>query len=566
MKKNILLLALSFVFAAGLFGQSLEWARGMGSSGRDKGFSFDLDANGNIYMSGYFSDTVDFDPGPGVYDVVSKGDFDAFILKLDNAGKFIWVKQLGGTQRESARAVELDDAGNIYVGGYFTGSPDFDPGPDTMFVRSEGSEDIFLYKMDPDGNFMWVKSIGGAGRDALINMSLDQSGNIYGTGFFGGRIDFDPDTAVSLQGLNSTSVDIFTFKFDTDGDYKWAKAIIGPTRADQGFGVTVDSKGNVYTTGEFYSGVAGLDFDPGPDVNRVISAGDRDIFLQKLDAEGNFLWAKSIGGEDRDEGYLAAIDSEDNVYLTGSFSGTVNFNPDTNTHIFTAVDERDAFVQKLDSSGNFVWARQLGGGNFVIGHYVSLDKDDNVYVTGYFEDNLVVDSTGNNDILTAGSADIFLQKLDKDGNELWLHTMGGKDYDSGEAVRVDEAGNIYVAGIYADSCDFDFSTNERTQPGYGDLDIFMLKINTNPTGLNPLTSLPIQLYPNPNTGAFRITLPEGNQHAKLRIFDQLGRTVYQASVEQRSIDIDIRHLSAGTYHVSLTASDGKHYSGKVVLK
>ncbi|MBT6372369.1 MAG: hypothetical protein HOJ86_06840, partial [Acidimicrobiaceae bacterium] len=135
-----------------------------------------------------------------------------------------------------------------------------------------------------------------------------------------------------------------------------AVAVFGGTNADYGYSVAVDSSGNVYTTGYFNGTV---DFDPGAGTANLTSNGYKDVFVSKLDSSGNYVWAKNFGGTGNDMGYSVAVDSSGNVYTTGYFTGTVDFDPGAGTTNLVPNGSSDAFVSKLDSSGDLVWAKNL---------------------------------------------------------------------------------------------------------------------------------------------------------------------------------------------------------------
>ncbi|MCF6285500.1 MAG: hypothetical protein L3K26_09955, partial [Candidatus Hydrogenedentes bacterium] len=132
---------------------------------------------------------------------------------------------------------------------------------------------------------------------------------------------------------------------------------MGGTSGDEGLAVAVDGAGNVYTTGYFQGTV---DFDPGAGVSNLTSAGTKDIFVQKLDSAGNFVWAKGFGGTDNDRGFGIVVDASGNVFSTGEFSGTVDFDPGLGVTELSSAGGLDVFVQKLDAAGDFVWAKGMG--------------------------------------------------------------------------------------------------------------------------------------------------------------------------------------------------------------
>lgn len=270
------------------------WAKKMGGASYDRGQNLAVDQNGNVYSTGNFSATVDFDPGAGMYNLTSAGQADAFISKLDANGNLVWAKRIGGTSDNSGMGIVPDADGNLYFVGNFTGTVDFDPNTGTYNLTSAGSYDISVSKMDANGNLIWAKAVGGIEMDQVNALALDAAGEVYMTGSFSDIVDFDPGTGVS--NLTSASArDIFVTKFNSDGDFIWAKSMPGTSLlGDGGNAIAADENGNIYTIGGFDGTV---DFDPGVGVYNLSSAGSNDdIFISKLDTNGNFVWAKRLGG------------------------------------------------------------------------------------------------------------------------------------------------------------------------------------------------------------------------------------------------------------------------------
>ncbi|MGZ4037843.1 MAG: SBBP repeat-containing protein, partial [Bacteroidia bacterium] len=175
---------------------NLHWAKQIGSTSSDAGFSITTDKPGNVYTAGNFRGHVDLDPGNGTFMVHSFGSDDMFITKLDATGNFVWAKQLGGPDYDNGSAITIDTYGNIYIAGFFQGTSDLDPGPGIFNLSSNGSNDVFIAKLNPSGNFIWAKQVGGASSDMCLSVATDSLGNVYAGGYFIGAVDFDPGTPV----------------------------------------------------------------------------------------------------------------------------------------------------------------------------------------------------------------------------------------------------------------------------------------------------------------------------------------------------------------------------------
>ena len=390
------------------------WAKKMGGMDFDDGVSIAVDNNGNIYTTGYFRETVDFDPGPGTANLVSPAGFtDGFIQKLDSSGNFVWVKQIGGAGSDWGNSITVDSFGNVYTTGSFSETTDFDPGPGVANLVAVGASDIFIQKLNASGDFVFVKQIAGTGQKSATSIAVDPVGNIYTAGIFQDTTDFDPAPGTGNL-ISAGDFDIFVQKLDASGNFIWAKRMGGPG-SDWGKSIAVDPDGNVYTTGHFNETA---DFDPGAGIANLTSAGGfGDIFIQKLDASGGFIWAKQMGGTGNDYGNSLAIDQSGNIYTTGRFNGIADFDPGSGVVNLVSPGGNAAFIQQLDSSGNFIWAIQTGGDIEVIGNSISVDPDRNVYTTGHFVGTADFDPGPDSAVLnSAGGHDMYILKLSRSWN------------------------------------------------------------------------------------------------------------------------------------------------------
>jgi hypothetical protein len=323
------------------------WAKRMGGNSIEQLSSLVIDLSGYLYVGGYFSDTADFDPSDLSFNLTAAGtdhSYDAFIAKLDVSGNFIWAKQMGGNSQDLLHALAIDTIGNIYSTGSFIGRSDFDPGRDTFILHSELNRDIFVSKLDSSGNLIWVQQLGGTSRDIGYSIEVDFAGNVYTAGSFEGTADFNPGPNIS----NITSyglADIFICKLDNDGNFLWVKQLGGDS-ADAVVAMTFDSLGNIYTTGWFSKS---SDFDPGLQSYILTSAGQRDIFISKLDSSGNFAWAERMGGPYDDMGIDVSVDPNGSIYSIGYFAGMSDFSLDnTFTFQLTSSGSHDIFIKKFN--------------------------------------------------------------------------------------------------------------------------------------------------------------------------------------------------------------------------
>jgi len=447
------------------------WARTWGGSDNDNGYGIAADSAGNIYATGAYSGTVDFDPGSGTDEHTSNGNNDIFLSKFGSSGDFQWARTWGASGPDQAYGVAADGSGNIYVAGGFTGTVDFDPDSGTDVHTSNGFDEIFLSKFDSNGIFQWARTWGGDSSDVGLGVAADGSGNIYVTGHFQSTVDFDPGGGTDIHTSNGF-IEIFLSKFDSSGDFQWARTWGGDS-SDDGLGVAANGSGNIYITGDYYGTV---DFDPGVTTDEHASNGQFDIFLSKFDSSGDFQWARTWGGIDSELGYGVAADDSGNVYVAGQFVSTVDFDPGGGTDEHTANGSFDIFLSKFDPSGVFQWARTWGGVKWDFGYAVATDGSGNVYMTGDFQGTDVNFNPGGSAPYSSnGIWDAFLSKFDSGGDFQWARTWGGVDSDDGYRVATDGSGNIYVTGGFNGTVDFDPGDGTDEHISYGNYDVFLSK-------------------------------------------------------------------------------------------
>jgi phage-related tail fiber protein len=436
----------------------------------NQGKSIKVDASGNSYVTGYFSGTVDFDPGAGTQNLASAGSADIFLAKYDASGNYVWAKSMGGISDDRGTALAIDASGNLYITGYFTGTVDFDPEAGTQNLTSAGGNDIFLAKYDASGNFIWTKSMGGTGGDIGYALAIDASGNSYISGYFTGTVDFDPGAGTQNLTSSATSPDIFLAKYDASGNYVWAKNM-GGTSTDIGYALAIDASGNSYISG-YFNGTA--DFDPGAGTQNLTSAGSSDIFLAKYDAAGNYVWAQGMGGTGTDIGYALAIDASGNSTITGDFSNTADFDPGAGTQNLTSAGGVDIFLAKYDASGSYIWAKGMGGTSNDISYALAVDASGNSYITGYFDGTADFDpDAGTQNLTTTGSTDIFLAKYDASGNYISAKNMGGTGGDIGYGLAVNASGNSFITGYFSSTADFDPTAGTQNLISLNGSDLFI---------------------------------------------------------------------------------------------
>ncbi len=445
---------------------SFQWARqlrGVAGETMVRGNSVVVDDSGNVYSTGYFFGKVDFDPGYRNYYLVADNNSDIFVTKLDPAGNLIWVCRFGGRGEDIANSMALDSTGNLYIVGNYSDTVDFDPGPGNFNLTSHGKLDVFILKLDLNGNLIWVKQSGGKSKDYATCINSDDLGNIHVTGQFSDTVDFDPGSGV-INLVSYGESDAFILKLNYLGNFIWATNVGGKSQEGGNF-IAIDDSNNMYITGYFF-GTA--DFNPGIDTFKMTPSGGADIFILKLDKFGKFIFALQIGGTSYNFGASLVFDDSGNVYVSGLFQGTADIDPGPNIHNVTSEGQVDIFILKISPPGNLVWAKNIGGtgSDFC---YSIVRSSNHLYITGGYDNTVDFDPGPSSFYLKKTDGDgVFVLKLDLNGNFGHAIKFGGRYAFS---MAIDRDGTIYTTGTFQGKADFDYGQGLfylSSQKGYYD--------------------------------------------------------------------------------------------------
>jgi hypothetical protein len=356
-------------------GGTFRFAFELGGSSTDLGEDIVVDGAGNSYVTGYFQNIADFDPGAGTQSRTSNGGEDVFIASYDASGNYRFALAIGGSGNDRGIGIDIDGSGNVFVVGTFEGTVDFDP-IGTTNRTSNGGKDVFVAIYGSSGTLVSVATFGGSSDEFVGGIAEDGSTNSYVTGSFQGTVDFDPGSGTTTR-TSSGSVDIFIASYDRFGGLRYVNAI-GAASSDSGGGIDVDDAGTSYVTGSFQGTV---DFDPGAGTQNRTSTTTNG-FISSYDASGAFQFASTIESSSFNAGRDIVVDGSGFSYVTGSFSGTADFDPGVGTQERTANGGQDIFVARYDPIGKFSFASALGGTGFDRGNDLSVDGSGNSYITG----------------------------------------------------------------------------------------------------------------------------------------------------------------------------------------
>jgi len=383
------------------------WARQFSGSFLDVPNSISSDASGNIYITGVFFGTTDFNPGPAVFNLTSAGNEDAYIVKLNPSGNFLWAKRVGSSLFDRGNAITVDLNGDVYVGGYFRLTVDFDPNSGVTELTAAGEEDAFVLKLSTNGNFIWVKQLSGTLFQGISSLKVAESGSLYASGFFLGTTDFDPSPAAYEVTATGADFNAFIIKLDGFGNLDWVKTLSSTTNV-QAFDLKIDQQENVYCINTFNNNVV---IDPTGANVAISSQGIVNALVVKMNTNGALLWAKKFGGTTLVNGVKLAVDPQQQVYIAGTFAEIMDVDPGPATTNLSSAGSFDIFIAKLSATGNLLFGFSLGGSGFDAPQAICLDQQKNIFIAGNFSSTASFDPYLNGILLRSlGESDAFLQK------------------------------------------------------------------------------------------------------------------------------------------------------------
>lgn len=461
-----------------------------GGTGLDYGKAVTVDDAGNVYLASYFQNTVDFAPGPGVSNLVASSFVDIAITKHDAGGNLLWVRQVTNTlpapaQSDIPHGIVLDAATNILFTGYFSGTADFDSGTGATLRTSSGGYDTFVAKLDAAGAFQWVQTFGNTNagnttEERNYDLAVEPSGFAYAAGYFEGAI-----TPVATQSQTSAGgQDGIVVKYAPDGTPLWSMRIGGATN-DQAQALAIDGLGHLFVLGSFRG--ANIDFDPGAGISNLSSVGaGTDLFLARYTTNAALDWVVRIGGNGFEQGAPGGMsaDREGNVYLTGRFQQTVDFDPGPAVSNLTSVGGDDLFVASYTASGALRWAFGVGGNGLDGGHRARLDPQTNVIVSGWFTGNADFDGGAGTAVVSAGStnggSDAFVAKYGPDGAFRWVRSLRPVVANTNDGISaglwVDGEGRSCATGQFFGNTLFETGYGTVTLTNAGSSDLFLVRL------------------------------------------------------------------------------------------
>lgn len=380
------------------------------------------DAAGSLYVTGRFTGQLRL----GTTQLVSRGRSDLFVAKLTAGGQWTWAVAAGSTETDQATDLALDAAGNLLVTGSFGGTATFGD----QEVTSHGGQDVFVAALTPQGKWRGVLTAGGPDQDEAFALTTDRDNNVLLGGRFQGDAVFGDHRLHAAAGGS----DAFVVRLGPDGKWAWAKQA-GATGQGAIRRIAVDKQGDVIVTG-YVGGTAQFGTNP------LTSQGTHNAFVAKLSRAGNWQWASGGFSESTTYGNALAVDEQNRIFVTGSYSGQATFG----RHQVTSQGGDDAYVARLSPTGAWDWVSSMQGPAFETGNDLAINASGVLHMVGSSSP-----MTGGllGPLPSQGGLDIFLARLTNEGQWLNTEALGSSGRDEGTALALAPSGAVLAGGTFS---------------------------------------------------------------------------------------------------------------------
>jgi hypothetical protein len=403
-----------------------KWATQSTGSGTTQVKNITVDAAGNTYVVGFFTETAHF----GATTLVSQGRSDLFVAKLSPTGSWEWALAGGGPETDNAAGIAVDATGRVFVTGSFSAQAQFG----STSLTSQGDLDVFVAQLSPQGQWQWATAAGGPGMDRACALTISHAGELLVSGQF-----FETAIFGSYPLTSRGSSDAFVARLTRNGEWQWATAA-GGNENDEATALATNAAGEIYVTGYFSNtGTFGSAI--------LTGRGMDDAFVGKLTSAGRWLWATAATGTNTAYGKGLVADPAGGVFVTGSFSGAAVFGAAR----LQSNSSDDGFVARLTDSGQWQWTTVLASDylDSVVG--IALDKMGKLYVAGTFSRTI---QGGQFQLISRGHQDVFVGYLSRAGTWLGLVAAGGAAADDALALALAPGGEVCVGGTFSTAATF----------------------------------------------------------------------------------------------------------------
>jgi hypothetical protein len=519
-----------------------QWGYGWkttGSSGEMEALKLLVDASGKIFIGGYYSGTVDFDPTNNSNQSYSSTSREAFLLRISTTGTLEKVRTISSSNKCLFNTMEFDQQSNLYFTGNFQGSIDFDNGSGSQIVNSSGTSSMYLSKVDTGFSHIWA--YGSGAPSSRVALSVSSSGHLYYTGYY--NFSRDLEFGSGTQNFTSSgSSDVYVIKMDTAGATHWIKTF-GGTGNETVRALEVTPQENLQIAGSFFGTV---DIDPNSSVFNVTAVGQRDCYVLKLDSAGSFISGASFGSSDYDEVYEILVPSENEFYISGYYHNTMDVDPTSGTQNITSNGNTDFYLIRLNTCS----PSQSSFTEAICGSYTVPSGNATYSTSGTYNDT-IANFSGCDSVMTI-SLTIFPNNINATVNQTIDGLVAQASGTNLTYTWMDCINNQTVAG----------ATNQTFMPSAnGDYAVIVDDGNCidtsacfsiNNVGIEEDKLLnEIVVYPNPTSGIVQI---ESLVHVNnIDVLDLTGRIVLSYENNETA---DLTSLTAGVYLIKISTDSG----------
>lgn len=374
------------------------------------------------------------------------GDFDIWMVKLNSTGAIEWEKLMGGSGYDRANAVQQTSDGGYIVGAYSTSSSS-----GTVSGVNHGLEDYWVIKLDAEGNIIWEKLLGGSGTDYLQSILQLSDGGYLVSGHS------NSSSSGNVSGTNRGSSDYWVVRLDASGNIVWNK-LMGGAQSETEPSIIATADGNYILAGKTLSSISG-------DVTGT-NHGNYDMWLVKINDSGTILWNKLFGGSGADYHRSLKLTSDNGFIVSGYTTSSANGDVSGTNN-----GSNDYWVIKLNASGNKEWDKILGGSGSDIVNSVIITNDGNYVLAGYSNSS----NSGNVSMISHGSYDYWIIKLDSSGTLIWENLFGGNGDEVPFSIFQNPDGSYTIFG-YSENESVG-NGNQVNLLGRGGIDVWIIRIN-----------------------------------------------------------------------------------------
>ena len=459
-KLHLLVFFLGFFQFSDIFAQipTPAFANRYGGSGSDYGTALCTYPDGSSVFMGTFASSITL----GTTTHASIGGSDAFVCKANAEGQVLWSKTLAGVGDQVLSQVWVDVQGQVYVVGEYNSASSF---AGTTILHVAGKEGM-VAKLAADGTLIWVKTATNDANADYNELAVDGAGNVYAFGIFSGSLSLGNTDLTAVGSGNNLVVT----KYNPQGDEEWAKRY--GNGGSNALAIWVSAQGECTLAGDFLGAVT---FGTTTHTSNGIS----DVYLARLDVEGDPVWSHSFGGSSVDNTFGITGDAQGNLFVSGTFMQTMSIG----TTSLTSNGDWDVFTAKFLPDGQPEWAVSYGGNTNDRANDIAVDASGNVYIYGWYQNTMTVGTTT---LTSLGEYDVFLIKMQPNGVPIWAYSFGGNSFDVGAGIGLDAVGNLYMNGDFYSSNFTVGSINLSPQSGN---DVFLVRLGTTPTAIqNEITA------------------------------------------------------------------------------